>query len=90
MRTRSTELRDNLPVHLETTLRCYSNYLIFSDVEETFKGERILDSLEFVDAKIKAEYDDFALWRRLRKFGRADLKNSELSGPINSPRGEEG
>jgi hypothetical protein len=68
-------------------MRCYTDYLIFSDVEETFEGELILDALESVDAKVRAEHEDFALWRRLQKSGRAALKNSELSGPINPPRG---
>jgi hypothetical protein len=46
-----------------------------------------LDALEFVDARVKAQHQDFELWRRLQRSGRSALKNSELSGPVNPPRG---
>jgi hypothetical protein len=45
LRTGSTEIADKLPVHLSTTLNCYPNHLIFSDHEEIFQGENIIDAL---------------------------------------------
>ncbi|KAF2159490.1 glycosyltransferase family 31 protein [Zasmidium cellare ATCC 36951] len=86
LKTGSTELRDKLPVHLNTTLRCYPHYLIFSDYEETYKSEHIYDALEFVNSSIRHTHPDFELWRRLQKGGRAALKPHELSGPISRPQ----
>lgn len=86
LKTGSTELKDKLPIHFRTTLTCYPNYLIFSDHAERFGGENIIDALEGVNASIKAEHEDFALYRRLQRFGRASLGESELSGPASLPQ----
>lgn len=80
MRTGSTELQDKLPIHLSTTLRRYPNYIIFSDYEEDFEGHHIFDALESVDPHMKETHPDFALWRRMKQYGRAALKSDELSG----------
>lgn len=86
LKTGSTELQDKLPVHLNTTLRCYPNYLLFSDYEESFHGEHIYDALEFTTPSMREQNPDFELWRRLQKGGgRSALKPSELSGPISRP-----
>ncbi|KAF2482309.1 hypothetical protein BDY17DRAFT_157914 [Neohortaea acidophila] len=91
LKTGSTELEDKLPVHLTTTLRCYPNYMIFSDYEEDFRGEHIYDALEFVDPKIQETHEDFELWRRLRNAGgRSALLPSERSGPVSTPPGATG
>jgi hypothetical protein len=79
-RTGSTELASRLPTHLSTSLRCFPNYLIFSDVEETYHGEHILDALADVSPNIQANNPDFDLHRRLQKGGRAALNSSELAG----------
>ena len=81
LKTGAAELQDKLPIHFNTTLLCYPNYLIFSDHEEDFEGHRIIDALEFVDPKIQASNVDFDLWRRLKSDGRAALRPDELSGP---------
>lgn len=86
LKTGSTELKDKLPIHLNTTLRCYPNSLIFSDYEEIFHSSHIYDALEFVNASIKNAHPDFELWRRLQKHGRAGLKAHELSGPVSKPQ----
>ena len=86
MKTGSTELQHKLPIHFNTTLRCYPNYAIYSDVAEEFHGHQILDSLEDVDPEIKASHDDFALYRRLQQqSGRASREQFELSGPSSKP-----
>lgn len=90
LKTGSTELEDKLPIHLRTTLKCYPDYLIFSDYEEIYRGEHILDALDGVDPSVKADHPDFELWRRLQKGGRAALKPSERSGPISRPQGATG
>ncbi len=91
MKTGSTEFEDKLPIHLNTTLRCYQDYMIFSDYEETFHGEHIYDALEFVNPDTQESHQDFELWRRLRKEGgRTALRATERSGPISRPQGATG
>jgi hypothetical protein len=80
LRTGSTEIADKLPVHLSTTLKCYPNHLIFSDHEETFHGETVIDALASVSPGILETHPDFELHRRLRRSGRSTLEASELSG----------
>lgn len=88
MKTGSTELQVKLPIHFNTTFRCYPNYVIYSDVAEEFHGHQILDSLEDVDPEIKASHDDFALYRRLQQEpGRASLQQFQLSESDNKPPG---
>ena len=53
VKTGSTELKDKLPIHFTTTLRCYPNYLIFSDHEEYIQGQRIIDALDDVTSRNK-------------------------------------
>jgi hypothetical protein len=88
MRTGSTELEAKLSVHLNTTLRCYSNRLIFSDSKCTYGEENIIDALETVSAKIKEDHPDFSLYRRLRSHGRDALTADEVHG-ISSGKLEE-
>ena len=90
MKTGSTEIRHKLPVHLSTTLRCYSDYLIFSDVVEHFEGETTIDALEDVDPSLKETHEDFELYRRLKQHGRSALEPRELSGPVSRPQGSGG
>ena len=78
VKTGSTELPDRLPIHLTTTLRCYPNYLIFSDHEEYYQGEHIIDALDDVSTKIREEHPDFHLHRRLRQMGRQALAPEEI------------
>lgn len=80
MRTGSTELQDNLPVHLAMTLRRYHDHIVFSDYEEDFEGHHIFDALESVSSYMRETYPDFALWQRLKQFERAALQPNELSG----------
>lgn len=79
-RTGATEVKDRFPVHTTTTLRCFPHYLIFSDVEEDYLGEHILDALDSVSPDIIANNPDFELYRRLQQGGRDVLLPEELSG----------
>ena len=90
MKTGSTELEDKLPIHLKTTLRCYPQFLVFSDYAETYHGVQILDALEHVNPDTQVKHQDFGLWRRLQRRGRATLTGHELSGPISRPQGMTG
>ena len=87
MRTGATEIKDKLPAHLNTTLQCYNNYIIFSDYEEDFEGHHVYDLLANVEDEIKTNHTDFALWRRLRAKGRESLDDSELSGAVSEDTG---
>ena len=81
-RTGSTELESRLPTHLSTSMRCFPNYLIFSDVEETYHGEHIHDALADISPNILETHPDFELHRRLRQNGgrgRAALNSTELA-----------
>ncbi|KAI6828681.1 glycosyltransferase family 31 protein [Hortaea werneckii] len=80
LRTGATELDDRLAVHLSTSLRCSPNYLIFSDLEEDYSGEHIIDALADVSPTYQQNSTDFELWRRLRAGGRSALDPSELAG----------
>lgn len=80
LRTGSTELQDKLPIHLATTLLRYPDSIIFSDYEEDFENNHIIDALESVSPHLRETSPDFELWRRLKQDGRATLRLDELSG----------
>jgi hypothetical protein len=80
LKTGAGEIEEKLPIHLQTTFKCYPDAVVFSDFGETFMNHTIVDVLEDVDPEIKDNHDDFDLYRRLRSNGRAALSPSELSG----------
>ena len=80
LKTGAGEIEEKLPIHLNTTFRCYPNTVVFSDFGETFMNRTVLDVLEDVDPELKNKHDDFELYRRLQRDGRAALAPSELSG----------
>ncbi|KAK3678254.1 hypothetical protein LTR78_001549 [Recurvomyces mirabilis] len=80
LRTGSTEIDDRFAIHLSTSIRCFPNYLIFSDFDEDYLGEHIIDALADVDPKYQESSPDFDLWRRLQNGGRSTLDTSELAG----------
>ncbi|KAI7266981.1 hypothetical protein KC335_g7986, partial [Hortaea werneckii] len=80
MRTGATEIKDKLPIHFNTTFRCYPDFLIFSDYEETFEGYQIHDVLADVDSSLKQSNDDFKHYERLQELGREGLQADELHG----------
>jgi hypothetical protein len=88
LKTGSTELKHKLPIHIKTTLRCPTDFLVFSDLAENIHGVEVFDALESVNPSIKTKNEDFALWRLMQERGRAALKNTELSGPVNPQRSE--
>lgn len=87
MRTGVTQIEDALPVHLNTTMRCFPNSVIFSDHEELYEGKyEIRDVLANVDPVIKSQNGDFELWRRVKAVGRQGLDPGELSGKRTSSK----
>lgn len=87
MRTGATEIKDKLPAHLNTTFKCYNDYIILSDYEEEFAGHQVHDLLSSVDDSVKSSHPDFELYRRLQAHGRAALDDSELSGAVSAESG---
>nr|POE54883.1 hypothetical protein CFP56_64556 [Quercus suber] len=79
IKTGSTEAMEKLPVHFNTTMKCFPNVLIFSDYGETMDRHVIHDALDNVIEDIRLVEQDFELWRRLKEKGRADLRPEELS-----------
>lgn len=69
LRTGSTEPVNRLAIHLLTSLRCFSNHLVFSDFEEDFHGEQVLDAIADVSSDVLSNHPDFELHRRLRQHG---------------------
>ena len=82
MRTGATEIQDKLPRHFETTFRCYSDLIIFSDYAETFMGHDVHDVLKDMNRDVMTENEDFDIYLRLLEGGRASLDGSELSGKL--------
>lgn len=80
LRTGATEIQDKLPVHFETTFRCYKDLIIFSDYAEVFQDVQVHDVLASIDPAVKAQESDFEIYRRLQQHGRAAIKPEELSG----------
>ena len=81
MRTGVTQFEAALPVHLNTTMRCFPNSVIFSDHEELYQGQyEIRDVLANVNSIIQQENGDFELWRHVKAVGRQGLDPTELSG----------
>lgn len=88
MRTGATEIRDKLPVHFNTTFRCYPDTIIFSDYAEVFEGHQVHDALASVSDEVKQSNADFQHYLRLQQLGRQGLHDDELhresyeSGPV--------
>jgi len=90
LKTGAGEIAAKLPIHLQTTFKCYPETLIFSDLDETFMARTVLDVLDDVLPELKATHPDFDLYRRLQRKGRTALAPSELSGPSVRPEGTSG
>ena len=90
MRTGATELADKLPVHFDTTFKCYKNLLIFSDYAEVYRGHEIHDVLVDVAEDIKKTHEDFTHYQHVLRVGREHLSTSELSGNVSWESGPVG
>jgi hypothetical protein len=88
LKTGVTEARDKVPIHLETTLRCIPNYIIFSDHDETIGNIPIHDVLTSVSDNIKSTNPDFSIYNRVRANGRSSLTTTDLNPDTNSAFGK--
>lgn len=79
MKTGATEVSQKLTIHMNTTLACAPNYLIFSDIAETFLGLEIHDALdhmhEYIDKERSA--DEWRFYTKLQNLSdsRSDADN---------------
>jgi hypothetical protein len=80
MRTGATEIKDKLPVHINTTFTCYPDILIYSDYAEVFQGYEVHDVLAGVNEELKQSNEDFRHYLHLQQVGREGLSNDELHG----------
>jgi len=66
LRTGATEAYSKIPTQLLTALRCVSNLLIVSDMEQDLGGHHIHDVLKNVSPNIRENHPDFELYRQQR------------------------
>ncbi|KAF1936471.1 hypothetical protein EJ02DRAFT_506511 [Clathrospora elynae] len=87
VRTGATEALPKLPVHFETTLRCVSDYVIYSDYKEDVQGHHVYDIFDGISDTLKASVPEFELYVRLRIHGREGLNSTTHlgRGPSGSP-----
>ncbi|KAE8155210.1 hypothetical protein BDV25DRAFT_126121 [Aspergillus avenaceus] len=88
LKTGVTEAREKVPVHVQTTLRCVPNYVIFSDYDEEIAGMSVHDVLRNVSDRVKAHNPDFSMYNRVRAHGRAALTRADLNPDTNSAFGK--
>jgi hypothetical protein len=87
LKTGVTEALEKVPVHVETTLRCVPNYVIFSDYEEVIAGVRTHDVLQNVSDRVKREFPEFDMYNRVQRDGRAALTPDDYGDDSNGPFG---
>ncbi|CZT25788.1 uncharacterized protein RCC_11457 [Ramularia collo-cygni] len=91
MRTGASEIRDKLPIHYDTTFRCYGDVVIFSDHEEDdFRGRRVHNVLADMPQQVINTHMDFMHYRHIQQVGREGLHASELSGGVSEEVGKFG
>ncbi|RYP59103.1 hypothetical protein DL769_008677 [Monosporascus sp. CRB-8-3] len=80
LRTGATEALEKLPVHFETILKCVSDYVIYSDMEEDIEGHHVYDVLDQVSDTIKDTMPEFKLYNHIRASGRQGLNYQTVFG----------
>ncbi|KAI0156380.1 hypothetical protein GGR57DRAFT_491479 [Xylariaceae sp. FL1272] len=90
IRTGATEVREKLPVHFQTVLKCVPDYIIFSDFEEDIEGHHAFDVLDQTTDNVRITIPEFWLYNKLRAGGRNGLEyqtsyGSGVSGALENP-----
>ncbi|KAK4233087.1 glycoprotein-N-acetylgalactosamine 3-beta-galactosyltransferase 1 [Achaetomium macrosporum] len=83
MKTGASESFAQVPTHLLTTLRCLSDFLIFSDMDQNIGGQQIYDSLSTVLTEVQEGNVDFDLYRRQKWCPVNQAQCNELGDPRN-------
>ncbi|KAF7540164.1 hypothetical protein G7054_g1617 [Neopestalotiopsis clavispora] len=87
LRTGATESQEKLPVQFDTVMSCVSDFIVYSDFNETVHGFETHDILSGVDEAIKDKATEFALYKHLRDHGREGLSYETMYG--SGPSGAE-
>lgn len=80
LKTGATELYQKLPAHFITTFKCVPNFMVFSDLNQSFADVPIYDAIAPVSKKIRQEHEDFKLYRDIEKWQREGQDMSKLQG----------
>ncbi|KAF9890466.1 hypothetical protein FE257_005871 [Aspergillus nanangensis] len=88
LKTGVTEARHKIPIHLQTTLRCVPNYVLFSDFEEDIAGVHVHDVLRGVPEQVRRSHPDFDIYNRVQDGGRQALTDTDLTQDVNTPFGK--
>ncbi|KAK1149634.1 hypothetical protein N8T08_005186 [Aspergillus melleus] len=88
LKTGVTEARDKVPTHLQTTLRCVPNSVIFSDYAEEIDGVPVHDVLRNIPDPVKWMNSEFNVYQRVRQAGRAALTRADLNEDVNTVFGK--
>lgn len=84
-KTGATEIANRFPVHLQSTIKCYPKFVVFSDYGEIYQGQQVLDALDTGDPYIQQTNSDFELYRNLQAGGRTSLTYDRLGGMSSGP-----
>ncbi|SMQ51761.1 unnamed protein product [Zymoseptoria tritici ST99CH_3D7] len=80
LKTGATELYQKLPIHLLTTLGCTPNFLLYSDLNQTFASHEIHSAIDTVSTTTRSTHPDFELYRALQQHHSSNQDMSKLSG----------
>ena len=78
VKTGANEIYDKLPTQLLTTLRCYQDLLIFSDLDQFLGPHHVHDALENVTEAAKLHNPIFNYYRTLQEYQRLGEDISSL------------
>ncbi|KAF2432301.1 hypothetical protein EJ08DRAFT_631048 [Tothia fuscella] len=70
LKTGASEVEKRLPIHFQTTFKCTPNFLIFSDMNQTFHGHTIHDALDEMHLHLPHDDDDLKYYNSLQAGGR--------------------
>jgi hypothetical protein len=82
VKTGATESLERVPIHLETTFKCFPHTLIFSDYAEEIEGFVVQDALDAIVPEIRLNHEDFDHWRKLHQDGREGLDQGQMGNHV--------
>lgn len=80
LKTGANEIYEKLPTQLVTSLRCYDDMLIFSDLEQQIGPYHVYDALDNVTESVKRDNPEFDYYRTLREYQKNGQDVSTLKG----------
>ena len=80
VKTGANEIYEKLPTQLLTSLRCYEDLLIFSDLEQRIGPHHVHDALDNVTESVKLDNPDFDYYRTLQEYQKNGQDLGTLKG----------